>query len=382
MVIERNNENNSSSSQIFDAKEEIMQRNTNTNVIKENFIFNTMSTFFIAFFPILTIPYVARVLGPDGFGKVSFASSIVNFFVILASLGIPAYGLREIARVRNEQKKLNEVYSELFLLNFISTIFFSVLYLILILFTNKLTSDLELFILMGFTLFLNIFQIYWLFQGLENYKFIAISNFFVYLISIVLIYLFVKSENDYILYGIILTLPFLLLSIFFMLRSRKYVKLRFTKNISIFHLKATFWLYFLTFITNIYVYFDRAILGFLAGDTAVGLYTIPNQLVKFATLLVTSLGAVLIPRFSYYFKNNHITQFNQMAHFSLNFIYLLSLPAVTGVFLLAPEIIILFSGQQYVDSIILLQIMVPVIVFIGITNFIGNQILIPCGEER
>lgn len=154
-------------------------------------------------FPLISGIYAARVLSPQSIGEVGYSQNIVQYFVILSFLGIPTYGVREIANIRENKKELNRVYSELFFINFLSTIFFLTIYFILILNIDILRENLKLYLIMGILLFFNIFNINWLYEGLEEFKFISLRNIVFKILSLILLILFVRKDSDYLKFALI-----------------------------------------------------------------------------------------------------------------------------------------------------------------------------------
>jgi len=174
-----------------------------SNSIKKNAFFNTVRTISSLIFPIITFPYVSRILGPNGTGQVNFALSIIGYFILLASLGIPLYGIREIARVRDNKNELKELAQELFIIHLISTIIVVVVLIFFIFLNKKLYSEKTLFLVSSISIISSTLSVDWLFQGLEEYKKITIRSIIFSLVSLIMIFLIIHNENDYIKYATI-----------------------------------------------------------------------------------------------------------------------------------------------------------------------------------
>lgn len=350
--------------------------------IKKNYLYNTAFTIAGFLFPLITFPYVARVLGPVYIGKVAFAESIVAYFSLLASLGIPLYGIREVAKVRDDKTALNRVFSELFIINLLAMGISALLFLSLFFLIDKIRAEEVLFLVLGINIILGAFSIEWLYKGLENYQYITLRSLFFKLISLGLLFLLVRSQGDYVWFAGISVLALSGANILNMINSRKYVKL-ILKDIQLKkHIKPILVLFSTSIAISIYINLDKVMLGFLAGDASVGLYTAAVKINRILLTVVISLGAVLLPRMSYYVEKKKMDEFTDLADKSIRFIYMLAFPFMIGLFLLANPVIQLFSGPQFVDSIITLRILVPIILLIGISNFIGIQILLPRGGEK
>ena len=360
----------------------VNEANTTIKKVFQNYLYNKILTIFVSLFPIITFPYVSRILGPTSLGKVTFAYALANYFIILVSLGLPYFGLREISKVRDDQKKLNEKFSEFLNQNFLALIIFGIIYLVIITTIDKFSQDEGLYLIVFLNIVLSVIQIQWFYQGLEKFKFIAIVNIGMQIFAIVLIFTLIKSENDYLIYDITLLIAFFGSSVLNILYSRKYVHLKLSWHIKLQDYKPFIFLYLYIIIMNIYISLDKVILGFMAGDLYVGYYTPANQIIKMVSVFVTSISTVLLPRISSYIKNQNEKDVEILSKYSLNFILMLAIPASIGIFMLAPEIIYIFSGPKFAESVFALQLMVPIIVFTGISNFLVLLILIPRHKDK
>ncbi len=145
--------------------------------VKNSVFYNVILAISQVFFPLITFPYLARTLGPEHIGALNFAESIAKYFVMLAALGIPIYGIREIAKVQDDSLKRTFVFSEIFLINFICTVCLSVVFLILVILVPQLNRDATLFYwTIGFYFF-QVFYLEWFFNGMYEFRFIAIRQF-------------------------------------------------------------------------------------------------------------------------------------------------------------------------------------------------------------
>ena len=203
----------------------------------KNSIFNILYKLLNVVFPLITSIYVSNIILADGVGKVSFASNIVSYFSLIAVLGIVSYGPREIGKIGNNKSEISKLFSELFVINFISTTICSLLFLILTFTIPKFSSDYILFLFSGIPLFLNYINVDWVYQGLEEYGYITIRSFIVKIISFISLFIFVKSKNDYINYALISSISLALNHIFNIIHLRKYVKFSIKKINLVKHLK-------------------------------------------------------------------------------------------------------------------------------------------------
>lgn len=350
--------------------------------IFKNYLYNVSLTILNIIFPIITFPYISRVLGAAGIGKVNFANSIVNYFLLLASLGIPVYGIREISKVRDSRDNASRIYSEIYTINLLSTILFSIIYYSIILFVPYFEGQRILFSIMGLLVILNLFNIDWLYQGFEDYKYITIRSLVFKIASIIAMFLLVKERNDYVIYAAITVMALGGANIVNIFRTKKYVDYR-IRDISLQrHYKQVLIIFFMGVAINIYNNLDSTMLGFMVGDKSVGYYSAATKINRMVINVVTSLGVVLLPRLSYYIENNQLEEFNKIIKKSVDFIFFIGLPACTGLYLLAPSIIRIFSGNDFTPAIMTMRINIPVILFVAIANITSVQILLPLKREK
>lgn len=350
--------------------------------IVKNYIYNLLLTILNIIFPLITFPYISRILGATGVGKINFANSLVNYFVLFAALGIPVYAVREISKVRESRKEASKVFSEIFIINFVSTTIFSIVYYTTIFFLPYFEEDLLLYSIMGLLIIFNYIGIDWLYQGFEDYKYITIRSLIMKSLSIVAIFFLVSNKSDYVMYGLISVIAISGSNVLNIFRVKKYVEftikdLRFKR-----HFKQVLFIFFMGVSINIYNNLDSTMLGFMSGDVYVGYYSVAIKINRIALTIVTSLGVVLLPRLSYYIEKKNYEAYNEIIKKSIDFIFVIALPMCTGLILLAPSIINVFSGSEFANAIPTMIINVPLILFGAITNLTSLQILLPLKKEK
>lgn len=334
-------------------------------------------------FPILTFPYTSRILGPEGTGTISFATSFVGYFVLLASVGIPMFGIREIAKVRDDQRQLSKTTQELFILHVVTSVLIFIVFLILIFFNGRLHQEKSLFFIVSFSIILSSIGLDWLYQGLEKYTYITIRSIIFSTISTAAIFIFILQKEDYILsaaIGVFASLGSGVLNFYnarkILFRSKDY-ELNFKQ-----YLKPLMKVYFMNFVISIYIQLDTVMLGFMSTAKNVGYYTIATKLTKMLLALVTSIGTVLLPRLSYYISNGKREEFDQLVKKSISLVLLLSIPIVGAIILVNKDIILIFGGSQFLPASQCIIITAPIILFIGLTNIIGIQVLYTLGKDN
>lgn len=351
--------------------------------IRYNFIMNFIITASQFIFPLITFPYVSRVLQATGNGRVSFALSIANYFTMVASLGIPTYGVRACARVRDDKEKLSKTVQEIFLINIIVTVLVTITYLLSIAVLPQFQEDRILFYINGLNIVLNMFGMDWLFQALEQYDYITFRSLAFKLISLILMFALVHQQSDYIIYGAITVFAAVGSNILNFTRVHKLVVFKWTGNYNLRqHMKPILILFAQSLAVSIYTNLDTVMLGFMKTNQDVGYY---NAAVKIKTILlslVTSLGSVLLPRMSYYVKQNLKVKFKQTMLKALNFTLLMSIPLSLYFILYANESIRFLAGNGYTGAVLAMQIIIIAIIPIGITGVLGIQVLTALEKEK
>lgn len=354
-----------------------------TTSLKKNFIMNALLTMSSFIFPLVTFPYVSRVLQPVGTGRVAFATSIISYFSMFAQLGIPTYGIRACARVRDNKAELTKTVQEIFLINMVTAaivyaIFFGALFTV-----PRLQEDKTLFIIVSSTIIFNAIGIEWLYKALEQYTYITIRSLIFKLVAVIAMFLLVRAESDYVVYGAISIFAASASNLFNFFHAHKFISLRPVGHYHFGdHLKAILVFFAMSCATTVYTNLDTAMLGFMATNDDVGYY---NAAVKIKTILVsivTSLGTVLLPRASYYVERGMKDELMRICQKAMNFVLLISLPLMLYFTLFARQGIYFLSGDAYEGSVLPMQVIMPTLFFIGMTNVLGMQILVPLGKEK
>lgn len=352
--------------------------------LKVNLIMNMLLTVSSIVFPLVTFPYISRVLHADGVGKVTFIASIVSYFVMFAQLGIPTYGIRACAKVRDDKEKLAKTVQEIFFINTVMTVLSYAVLLILCFSVDRLREESALVLIIGITVLLNTFGMEWLYKALEEYKYITTRAILFKFIAVVMMLLFVKESGDTLIYGAISIFASSAANILNFINIRKYVdfyKIRSSYSIKP-HMKPILVFFALSCAATIYTNLDTVMLGFMHNDAAVGYYNASVKIKGILLSIVTSLGAVLLPRLSYHVERGERDKFIELSNKSFQFIMIISMALTFYFVLYSKEVIHFLAGSGYNESILPMQIILPTVIFIGITNLFGIQILVPLGKER
>jgi len=340
----------------------------------------SMSSFI---FPLITFPYVSRVLTPTGYGKFSFAQATINYFAMFASLGIPTYGIRICAKNRDNKQELSKVAQELLYINLFTACLSFMALIVAIFLVGKFNEEKAILLLMSLTLFLTAIGMEWLYKALEQYSYITIRSLIFKAIAVVFMFMMIHQPEDYVIYGGISIFAACASNILNFINVHRYISLKPSKDINLKkHIKPILVFFAMSCATIIYTNMDVVMLGFMKSDEEVAYYEAAIKIKKILVSIVTSLGAVLLPRASYYIEHNENEKFLKMTKKAFNFVILFALPLTIYFIIYAKEGIVFLSGEEYLPSVVPMQILMPTLILIGITNIFGIQMLIPLGQER
>lgn len=359
-----------------------MENTRKEKSITKNSLFYLLYNILNVIFPLVTGIYVAHVLLPGDIGEVDAAKNIAQYFVVFAFLGIPTYGLREIAKAKTNQNKLNKVYSELFIINAVSTFIFLTLYIIVILSTPAYSSHLALYLVTGISIVLNALNNSWLYEGLEEFKYISIRNLIFKIICFVLLFALVREQSDYYWYASITVFGTAGNYILNVIHSRKFV--RFTIRGLSFkrHFKPIFYLVFVNLAIEIYSLVDVTMLKFLSDAENIAFYSYGSRIFKVVLQIINSFTIVVVPRLSSYFQEGRKNQFNELISKTLKIIILLSLPTIIGIFFISDSVITLVYGEEYYRASIVLKILSFNLFISPVSYLLGSRVLLATGGEN
>lgn len=334
-------------------------------------------------FPLITFPYVSRILLPEGTGKVAFATSLVSYFALIAQLGIPTYGIRACAKVRDNQLELSRTAQELLIINLTIAVIVYIIFLTSLACIPRLRCERTLYVVVSFNIILNAIGMEWLYKGLEQYTYIAMRSVIFKLIALILMFALIHHESDYVIYGALSVFAASASNISNLVHARKYISLRPVRN---YHLKKHFKpvvvFFAMSCAATICIHIDSTMLGVMMDNTAVGYYDAAVKVKTALVAIVTSLGVVLLPRSSYFIQQGMHIEFMRVSARAMNFILLLASPLMLFFIIFAKQSIFLLAGTSYSGAVLPMQCIIPTVLFIGITNVLGIQMLIPLEKER
>ncbi|MCM1157440.1 MAG: flippase [Bacteroidales bacterium] len=349
--------------------------------IKKNYIYNVAYQILTIITPLITAPYISRVLNADGIGLYSYVNAVVSVFTLFAGLGTSIYGQREISYTRKNLKLRSEVFYNVLFLRLFCSLCVSLLYL---LYFIRVKENKIIFLIVGINIIAGAFDITWFFQGMEEFGMIVLRNTIIKVINIIVIFSFVNKKEDLHIYiGSIVLLTFLgNLSLWTYLP--KFVNRVELKAVRPFKDMATVISLFVpTIAVQIYVVLDKAMLGFLAGDVFQnGYYEQAMKISRMTVTIVTALGTVMTPRIGNYFENKRADLILEYMYRSFRFVFMLAIPMCLGIFAVSDNFVPWFFGPGYDEVVPLLKISSFLIIIVGVNNVMGIQYLIPTKRQN
>lgn len=350
--------------------------------VKLNFFYNILLNISKVLFPLITAPYVARVLEPDGVGLFNFANTYAGYFSLFAVLGIPVYAIREVAKIRDNLKAQEKFVSEIMSLSLCTTLVCTILFVASVFLVPQLYQNYAIFLVSGLALYLTPLTIEWFYSGREEFGYITFRALLLRIISIVFLFLLVKTKDDLLVYvslNAVMGVVNIAWNYIKMLQMgiHPYLTLHFKQ-----HFKPLLLLFSANIAISIYTMLDTLMLGFMSNYEEVGFYNSAINISKNLLPIATSLSAVAMPRLAYYMKQGDWEQINVFMDKSLSVVSFLCFPITFGVIVVAPTFVPLFYGEMFYGAILPLQIVIGVVVAIGLNNLLGVQTLLALGHDK
>lgn len=352
--------------------------------LRKNIFYSSLLTVSNLILPFFTFPYVTRVLGPEGIGIVNFANSVVQYLIILSSLGIPFYGVREISKARNNIGLRSQILYELTIIKILVTIVVLIAYLTFVLSNEKFISTLSYWSWGLSAIIISIFDFTYFFSGLEKFKYITTRTFFYQLLFVSATFLLIKTKDDALTYFALPIVMSLLMALTNIAYAKKYIKCEYIKlSFKVKrHIKPIFLMFLMMLFSSVYNLLDVAVLGWLAEYDNVGYYTVASKLTKVILAAVMIMAPVMLSRISLEIENKNYDEIERLTSKTINFVVLLGVPLMIGLYVSAPEVIYIIAGVDYIESVDTVRIMSPVALIVGLTTNFSTQLLIPMGKEK
>lgn len=350
--------------------------------IKINFIFNILKTIMVIIFSLISFPYISRVLGVEGVGRVQYCNSVISYFILFASLGIGTYSIREGVRFRDDKKAFSKFAKEILFINTCTTV---LAYLVLGIFwgAGAFQGKCDIMLVCSLAIAGTTLCVDWLYQTFEQYVYISVWTLIIQLISFIMMLLLVQTEQDALIYAAITVFAskgYCFLNFF---RSRKYIDYRLKVKLEIKkHLKPILVIFGATLAVSIYMNMDVVMLGIFCDDYQVGLYSAAVKVNMVVKNVIASISAVLLPRLMVYIAKGDRENYERLFHQGTNLNLFFSVASMVGLFVLSKPIILLFSGEKFLPAVFTGQILAMRLVFAALDNIFYHQVLIPNGYEK
>lgn len=347
--------------------------------VKKNFIYNSAYQVLVLLLPLVTSPYISRVLGAGGIGEYAYNFSIAKYFVIFAMLGLNNYGNRTIAAVRDDKEKLARTFSSIYVMQIATSVLIILAYIFYIVIFDRgiMAYVLALYVVSA------AFDINWFFFGIEQFKLTVLRNTVIKLLSVACIFIFVREDSDVYVYGLILALSFIFSQVAiwpFVKRYTSFVKP--SKDEVISHIKPNLTLFIPVIAVSLYKYMDKIMLGAMTDLTEVGYYENTEKIIDIPVALITSLGTVMLPKMSNLVATNKQKESEKYTYYSVLLAVFLSSSLGFGIMAISKDFVPWFFGSGFEPCIILFSILAPSTVFMAVANVMRTQYLIPKHEDK
>lgn len=349
--------------------------------ITKNSIYNIIYVGMNLLFPLITSAYIARILLPDGVGKVSVAQNLASYFTTFGSLGLPSYGLREISKARSDRNCLSKTFSELLIINIFSSIICSIAYFAVVIGVDGYRENFWLYAACGLPVILNVINVDWFYQGLEEYRYITVRSLAIKAISVVAIFAFVHKKNDYIIYAFIVSLATVGNYIFNIIHSKKIVIIS-NKSLNIKrHIAPLIRFAIVLLLSSIYSRIDILMLGIISTDQAAGYYTYAQKIINIVLSLCNAATSVLMPRLSLYYKENN-KEFINILQKGILVITFVVFPIAVGLYVLSDKVILFLYGDSFIQAAFTVKIFLPLILIKSYGDLLCYQVIIATNNEK
>ena len=347
-----------------------------------NALLNGLRSALNLIFPLITFPYVSRILSVNGMGIYNFSNTYVSYFVLIAGLGIATYAVREGAKYRDNKEKINKFTSQIFTINIISTILAYVLLIGSLIVFKNLNNYVSCILIFGLQIFFTTIGTEWVYTIYEDYQYITVRSIIFKIISIVLLFLLVRTSNDYLVYAGITVLAGVGSNVLNYVHAKTFCNIYLVKETKWkYHLKPILIIFASSVAITLYVSSDTTILGLLKDDYSVGIYGVAVKIYTMVSGLISGLLVVTIPRLAMLIGKRRTKEYTHILQKVINTLSVLSLPAAVGLVMLSREIILIIAGQKYLPGILSLQIITWAMVFSNFSMVFNQCVLIPVKRE-
>ena len=344
---------------------------------------NVVRTVVTYAFPLVSFMYGSRLFGTDGVGQIQFAQSFVAYFVLLSMLGIEKYGIREASRVKDDRQKLSKLSQELLIINGCSVVLAYGLLLASLMLIPKLDSYAVLLLINSLTIGLTALGMNWLYVAVEDYFFVMVRNVVVNTLALVCLFVFVRSSDDIAVFVLIQTLAATGANVFNVFHARKYISFRPMGHYRLApHIKPILVVFAMTLFIEVYTHLDTTMLGFMSGNDATGLYSAAHKVCGMLTAVITAAALVMMPRMSAHAGAGDRGKVAKLSADTIHFILMFSVPCAVGAFVLSENLILLFSGSEFLEGATAARILSGRVLLSSLNAFFVLYLFIPLGKEK
>lgn len=350
----------------------------------KNYILSVANTVMMLLFPIITFPYVSRILGPTNLGIVNFSQSYGYYFTHIASFGINSYAIREVSKVRNDKKKVEKISNEIFNLNLFFSLLSTILYFCGVVFVQNFRDNLAVFAIYSIVILTNFLTLDWLLQSFDDYFFSTIRNLIIRILSVVAVFVLVKREEDLIMYMVITCVTEMGTKVSTLFYSRNnYARLRISVRFLNFkdHIKPMFTLFTFRLVNGISSNLDKLMIGFMMVYANVGIYSAGVKFVLMLSPIVETVGIVLFPKINIS-AGLSLEEYKKNLKVNYDMILLMGIPMAVGMFLISGRLIPLFAGEQFTDAVMVSRIMSAIILLGPIGDMLGSKTLLVFKKDK
>lgn len=349
----------------------------------KNAFLNGLRSVLNIIFPIITFPYVSRVLSVGELGKYNWSNSFVSYFLLIAGLGIATYAVREGAKLRNNRERISEFASQVFSINIFSTVASYVLLLLCILIFPKVQSYSACIYVFSIQIVFTTLGTEWIYSIFEEYTYITVRSIVFKILSVIMLFIFVRKQGDYLNYAGITVFSAVGSNVLNYLHAKKFCTIRFTFKIDWkLHLKPILIIFASSVATTIYLSLDTTLLGLINNNYVVGIYSVSTKMYNIVKQLIAAVLTVTIPRFALLWGRNRYREYRKLLLQISDVLALISIPAAVGVFMLAPQIVVLLSSAKYIRAVSSLRLLCPALVFSIFSWIFTSCVLIPARREN
>ncbi len=350
--------------------------------IKKNFFYNGLLTVANYLFPLITYPYVSRVLGVSNIGICNFVDSIVNYFILFSMMGVAIVGVREIAAVREDREARNRVFSDLIALNGLTSCLAAVALAVAIYVVPSLAEYRSLLWIGVVKILANFLCMDWLFQGMEEFKYITNRTILVKCLYVAGVFLLIRKPEDYPVYYLLLTLMVVLNAGINLSYARHFVSFRKKDAAPARHARPFFTMGLYMFLTSMYTTFNVMYLGFVSNTEQVGYYTSATKVFSMVIALFTAFTTVMLPRMSAVLSEGRKEEFLELVSKTFRVLFIVGVPVILLLLVGAGDVIRILSGKGYEGAVVPMRIVAPLILVIGMEQILVVQVMMPMKMDR